>query len=144
MITYEDKIKASEEAVKACITAKELQEIQIKKGYKTMFKGEFNTKVLVAPKNFEQRLKEGYKFLQMKVELLPESEYSGSDKLVCDVARVSYGKEASNYTDEQNAKLIKYLVKHGHLEKEEEIVEEETLTENKEKNNKKNNEKEKN
>lgn len=50
----------------------------------------------------------------MKVELLPKNGYSGSDDLVCDVARVSYGKEASNYTEEQNAKLIKYLVKHGH------------------------------
>lgn len=50
----------------------------------------------------------------MKAELLKNNGYSGSDELVCDVARVSYGKEASNYTEEQNAKLIKYLVKHGH------------------------------
>lgn len=50
----------------------------------------------------------------MKAELLKDNGYSGSDELVCDVARVSYGKEASNYTEEQNAKLIKYLVKHGH------------------------------
>lgn len=50
----------------------------------------------------------------MKAELLRNNGYSGSDELVCDVARVSYGKEASNYTEEQNAKLIKYLVKHGH------------------------------
>lgn len=50
----------------------------------------------------------------MKAELLKNNGYSGSDELVCDVARVSYGKEASNYTEEQNTKLIKYLVKHGH------------------------------
>lgn len=50
----------------------------------------------------------------MNAELLPKNGYSGSDELVCDVARVSYGKEASNYNEEQNAKLIKYLVKHGH------------------------------
>lgn len=47
----------------------------------------------------------------MKVELL--SHY-GDDKMIVDVARVSYGKEASNYKDEQNIKLINYLVKHGH------------------------------
>jgi len=34
--------------------------------------------------------------------------------MVVTVARVSYGKEASNYTDEQNDKLINYLVKHKH------------------------------
>lgn len=50
----------------------------------------------------------------MKVELLKNNGYSGSDELVCDVARVSYGKEASNYNEEQNSKLIKYLVAHGH------------------------------
>ena len=34
--------------------------------------------------------------------------------MVCTAARVSYNKEASNYTEEQNAKLIKYLVDHKH------------------------------
>lgn len=63
MIAYEDKLKANEEAVKACVTAKELQEIQIKQGYKTMFKSEFNTKVLVSPKNFEKKLTEGFIFI---------------------------------------------------------------------------------
>ena len=47
----------------------------------------------------------------MKAELL---KHLGDDKNHVDVARVSYGKEADNYTEEQNSKLIKYLVKHGH------------------------------
>lgn len=47
----------------------------------------------------------------MKSELL---RIFGSDEIIVDVARVSYGKEASNYTNEQNDKLINYLVKHGH------------------------------
>lgn len=47
----------------------------------------------------------------MKVELLG---FFGNDLEICNVARVSYGKEASNYTEEQNIKLINYLVKHGH------------------------------
>lgn len=47
----------------------------------------------------------------MKVQLL---SHWGNDMTICDVARVSYGKEASNYTKEQNAKLLKYLWEHGH------------------------------
>ena len=47
----------------------------------------------------------------MKVELL---KITGNDNDIVDVARVSYGKEASNYTREQNKKLIKYLINHGH------------------------------
>ena len=47
----------------------------------------------------------------MKAELL---EVFGNDTMVCQAARVSYSKEASNYTDEQNVKLIKYLAKHNH------------------------------
>lgn len=47
----------------------------------------------------------------MKAELI---SHFGSDGMVVTVARVSYGKEASNYTDEQNDKLINYLVKHKH------------------------------
>jgi thymidylate synthase (FAD) len=47
----------------------------------------------------------------MKVELL---EIFGNDDMVATAARVSYGKEASNYTVEQNAKLIKYLAEHNH------------------------------
>ena len=45
------------------------------------------------------------------VELL---EVFGSDTMVVNVARVSYGKEAENYTDLQNESLIKYLIKHKH------------------------------
>lgn len=48
----------------------------------------------------------------MKVELL---EVFGDDKMISNVARVSYQKEASNYTDEQNAKLLKYLWNHNHV-----------------------------
>lgn len=47
----------------------------------------------------------------MNVELI--SHY-GNDDMVSNVARVSYGKESSNYTEEQNEKLINYLVNHGH------------------------------
>jgi thymidylate synthase (FAD) len=45
------------------------------------------------------------------VELL---NYFGGDINHANVARVSYAKEAENYTDEQNSKLIKYLVQHKH------------------------------
>lgn len=47
----------------------------------------------------------------MSVELL--SHY-GNDVMITNVARVSYGKESSNYTEEQNEKLINYLVNHKH------------------------------
>ena len=47
----------------------------------------------------------------MKVELL---NIFGDDIMVCEAARVSYSKEASNYTEEQNNKLIKYLANHNH------------------------------
>jgi thymidylate synthase (FAD) len=39
----------------------------------------------------------------------------GSDSRVVDAARVSFDKEASNYTAEQNDRLIKYLATHGHF-----------------------------
>ena len=48
---------------------------------------------------------------KMKVELL---EIFGNDNMVANAARVSFGKEASNYTVEQNEKLIKYLAEHNH------------------------------
>lgn len=51
------------------------------------------------------------KIVEQKVELL---RYIGDDNAVCDAARVSFDKQASSYTQEQNAKLIKYLAKHGH------------------------------
>lgn len=46
-----------------------------------------------------------------RVELL---NFFGGDLNHANVARVSYAKDASNFTEEQNAKLIKYLVEHGH------------------------------
>lgn len=45
------------------------------------------------------------------VELL--SHY-GDDVMIANVARVSYGKDASNYTEQQNGRLINYLVNHKH------------------------------
>lgn len=47
----------------------------------------------------------------MSVELI---SHWGNDWSVCDAARVSFNKESSNYTEEQNSKLIKYLVEHKH------------------------------
>lgn len=38
----------------------------------------------------------------------------GDDLMVVDTARVSYNKESSQYTEEQNRKLIKYLAEHKH------------------------------
>ena len=40
--------------------------------------------------------------------------HMGSDDFICDAARVSFDKQASQYTEEQNAKLIKYLARHDH------------------------------
>lgn len=51
------------------------------------------------------------KIVEQKVELL---RYMGDDNAICDAARVSFDKLASLYTQEQNAKLIKYLAKHKH------------------------------
>jgi thymidylate synthase (FAD) len=39
----------------------------------------------------------------------------GDDIMVCNTARVSFDKLASNYTEEQNHKLIGYLAKHNHF-----------------------------
>tara|TARA_R110002012_G_C11652857_1_gene611538 strand:- start:798 stop:1478 length:681 start_codon:yes stop_codon:yes gene_type:complete len=38
----------------------------------------------------------------------------GSDDAVCDSARVSFDKQASGYSEESNAKLLRYLAKHDH------------------------------
>lgn len=46
-----------------------------------------------------------------KVELL---NFFGGDLNHANVARVSYAKDASNFSEEQNAKLINYLVEHKH------------------------------
>ena len=40
--------------------------------------------------------------------------HMGDDNLVADAARVSFAKKASEYTPEQNDKLIGYLARHGH------------------------------
>lgn len=48
----------------------------------------------------------------MKAEFISNM---GSDDTVCDAARVSFDKAASNYTADQNARLIKYLATHGHF-----------------------------
>lgn len=47
----------------------------------------------------------------MKVELL---ETFGNDNMVANVARVSYLKNADNYAQEANDKLLKYLAEHNH------------------------------
>ena len=47
----------------------------------------------------------------MKAEYI---SHMGNDMTVCDAARVSFAKEASNFSEEQNKKLINYLAKHHH------------------------------
>lgn len=47
----------------------------------------------------------------MKIELI---ETFGNDAMVALAARVSYDKQAQDYTEEQNNKLLKYLATHGH------------------------------
>jgi thymidylate synthase (FAD) len=47
----------------------------------------------------------------MKIELL---EIFGNDDMVVNAARVSYGKQATNYTSGENKSLINYLASHGH------------------------------
>lgn len=39
----------------------------------------------------------------------------GTDDTVCDAARVSFNREALNFSSEQNERLIKYLSKHNHF-----------------------------
>lgn len=46
------------------------------------------------------------------VELL---KHFGDDMMVANCARVSYSKEAINYTEEQNAKLINFLARENHI-----------------------------
>lgn len=48
---------------------------------------------------------------KMEVSLI---DYMGSDDTVANAARVSFSKDATNFTDEQNDKLIRYLAKHNH------------------------------
>ena len=51
------------------------------------------------------------KVSDIKVELI---HFVGDDLDVANAARVSFDKPASNYTEEQNTKLINYLAKHKH------------------------------
>ena len=50
-------------------------------------------------------------FSKILVELI---DHMGSDNTVVNSARVSFDKEAQQYSEEQNAGLIDYLAKHGH------------------------------
>lgn len=47
----------------------------------------------------------------MKAEYI---DHMGSDARVADAARVSFDREACNYTAEQNDKLLSYLARHNH------------------------------
>ena len=49
---------------------------------------------------------------QIKVELVG---HYGDDTVVANAARVSFHKEASNYSQDQNDKLIRYLAAHKHF-----------------------------
>lgn len=51
------------------------------------------------------------KISEMSVELI---DYMGTDLTICDAARVSFHKDSSLYSEEQNNKLINYLAKHNH------------------------------
>jgi thymidylate synthase (FAD) len=51
------------------------------------------------------------KTAEINVELIG---YYGSDETVANAARVSFAKDAANYTDEQNGKLLRYLATHNH------------------------------
>lgn len=48
---------------------------------------------------------------QMKVEHI---DHMGNDDSVCRAARVSFAKDPAQFTDDQNARLIKYLARHNH------------------------------
>lgn len=41
-------------------------------------------------------------------------DHMGSDASIVNAARVSFAKQAEQYTQEQNDKLITYLAKHNH------------------------------
>jgi thymidylate synthase (FAD) len=49
---------------------------------------------------------------QIQVTLI---DYMGNDDSIASAARVSFGKNASHYTKEQNSKLLSYLAKHKHM-----------------------------
>lgn len=58
------------------------------------------------------RVTDGYSI--DKVEGVQYVSHMGSDYDVCNAARVSFDKNANNYTYEENSKLLKYLYKHKH------------------------------
>lgn len=47
----------------------------------------------------------------MKVEHI---DHMGNDDSVCRAARVSFAKDPAQFTEDQNARLIKYLARHNH------------------------------
>jgi len=56
---------------------------------------------------------------QGRVELV---RYLGDENTIVDAARVSFAKTADQYTDEQNAKLLRYLIEHKHTSPLEHVV----------------------
>lgn len=48
---------------------------------------------------------------QLQVQYI---DHMGNDDSVVNAARVSFAKQADQYTDEQNARLIRYLARHNH------------------------------
>ena len=58
------------------------------------------------------RITTGWKHETIKaVELV---DCMGDDDAICDAARVSFDRQASEFTPEQNGKLLKYLASHDH------------------------------
>jgi thymidylate synthase (FAD) len=49
-------------------------------------------------------------------------DYMGDDNRVVDAARVSYDKKASEYSEEQNERLLDYLIRHHHTSPFEHVV----------------------
>ena len=49
---------------------------------------------------------------QLQVTLV---DHMGNDDSIASAARVSFGKNATHYTKEQNSKLLSYLAKHKHM-----------------------------
>ena len=63
MKTYQEQQQEKADAKQAKILGDKLNADKIKLGFKTMYHKDFNTKVLVNPKNFESKLEQGYKFV---------------------------------------------------------------------------------
>ena len=63
-------------------------------------------------KEYLLRKSDGWNLMEYEpVELL---DTMGDDNAVCDAARVSFDKDASNYEEEKNKKLLKYLATNDH------------------------------